>query len=56
MNTADLVILSVIAVFIAVVVLFMKKQKKNGSGCHAGCAGCSKAKSCSSNRYWYTSK
>lgn len=48
MNAADIVIISIIAVITAGVVLFMKKQKKNGSGCHSGCAGCSKAKNCSS--------
>lgn len=48
MNTADMVIISIIAAIVAGVVLFIKKQKKNGSGCHSGCGGCSKAKNCSS--------
>lgn len=49
MNYADIIIISIIAAIVAGVVLFMKKQKKNGSGCHSGCAGCSKANSCSTN-------
>ncbi|WP_313345748.1 FeoB-associated Cys-rich membrane protein [Sedimentibacter sp.] len=48
MNFSDVIVIAVIAVIITGVVIFMKKQKKNGSGCHSGCAGCSKAKDCSS--------
>ncbi len=48
MNTADMVVISIIVVIIAGVVMLMRKQKKNGSGCHSGCGGCSKAKNCSS--------
>lgn len=50
MNTADIVIISIIAAIVAGVVLLMRKQKKNGSGCHSGCGGCSKANNCSSIR------
>lgn len=48
MNTADIIVISIIVAIIAGVVILMKKQKKNGSGCHSGCGGCSKAKDCSS--------
>lgn len=50
MNTADIVIISIIIAVVLGVVLLMRKQKKNGSGCHSGCSGCSKANSCSSTK------
>lgn len=49
MKFVDGVILLIIAAIVAGVFRIMNKQKKSG-GCHSGCAGCSKAKSCSSKR------
>ncbi len=48
MNFADVIVVLIIVAITAGVLILMKKQKKNGSGCHSGCAGCSKAKSCPS--------
>lgn len=50
MKFADGVILLIIAAIVAGVFRIMNKQKKSGGGCHSGCAGCSKAKNCSSKR------
>ncbi len=50
MNFADGVIILIIVVIVTAVVIVMKKQKKSGSGCHSGCAGCSKANNCSIKR------
>lgn len=48
MNSADVIVLLIIAAIVAGVIKIMKIQKKKGSSCCSGCSGCSKAKTCSS--------
>lgn len=50
MNYADGIILFIVAVVVMAVIRVMRNQKKNGSGCHSGCGGCSKANNCSVKR------
>ena len=40
MTVADLVIIIVLAVFVALILFWNHRRKKKGSGC-AGCSGCS---------------
>lgn len=47
MNGADLLVVGTIVAIAAFVIVYMRKQKKNGASC-SGCSGCSK--SCSSRQ------
>ena len=45
MTQADLITLVVLALVVAGILLYLRKQKKNG-GCCGGCSGCPHAGAC----------
>ncbi len=45
MTQADIITLVVLALVVAGILLYLRKQKKNGGGC-GGCSGCPHAGAC----------
>lgn len=46
MTQADMITLGILAIVVAGIFLYLRRQKKNGGGCCGGCSGCPHAGAC----------